>query len=74
MKSIDTSELEKNVLIDFSYFLFRAAATGAAYPPGQTGYAVAPAAAATYTTPRPGYDPTYHQASASQGTYASELN
>ncbi|XP_037024968.1 zinc finger RNA-binding protein 2 isoform X3 [Bradysia coprophila] len=46
------------------------AATGAAYPPGQTGYAVAPAAAATYTTPRPGYDPTYHQAPASQGTYA----
>lgn len=54
-------------------FLFFSAATGAAYPPGQTGYAVAPAATATYTTPRPGYDPAYHQAPASQGTYASEL-
>ncbi|KAJ6633776.1 Zinc finger RNA-binding protein 2 [Pseudolycoriella hygida] len=50
---------------------YGAAATGAAYPPGQNAYAVAPAAAATYTTPRPGYDPTYHQAPASQGTYAS---
>lgn len=61
-------------IYSFFSFSFRAAATGAAYPPGQTGYAVAPAAAATYTTPRPGYDPTYHQAPASQGTYASELN
>lgn len=52
---------------------FRAAATGAAYPTAQTGYAVAPAAtAATYGAQRPAYDQAYQvQAAATQGTYAS---
>lgn len=52
-------------------FYYSAAATGAAYPTAQTGYAVAPAAtAATYGAQRPpGYDQAY-QAAATQGTYA----
>jgi len=54
---------------------FSAAATGAAYPATQAGYAVAPAtAAATYGTQRAaGYDPAAYQAAATQGTYAGKL-
>ncbi|KAJ8967148.1 hypothetical protein NQ314_003063 [Rhamnusium bicolor] len=53
-----------------------ATATGAAYPAGQAGYAVAApataAAAATYGTQRAaGYDTAYQAAAASQGTYAA---
>lgn len=55
----------------FISYNYRTAATGAAYPTAQTGYAVAPAAtAATYSTQRTGYDQAY-QAAATQGTYAS---
>lgn len=59
------------ILIYFVIAISRTAATGAAYPTAQTGYAVAPAAtAATYSTQRTGYDQAY-QAAATQGTYAS---
>lgn len=58
------------------FFFNSAAATGAAYPAAQPGYAVTPAAtAATYGTQRAAstaYDTAAYQAAATQGTYASE--
>lgn len=58
------------------FFFNSAAATGAAYPAAQPGYAVTPAAtAATYGTQRAAstaYDTAAYQAAATQGTYASK--
>lgn len=57
-------------------FSNRAAATGAAYQAtAQTGYAVAPAATATYGTQRTaGYDQAAAYQAATPGTYASKFN